>query len=525
MTNSSNNSNSNVSEIAELNLAIELERKKISAIVDNMQQALFSVGYDGIILEPVTKFSEHVFGCNIVGENIMQTLYKNLEKQKETYDAVKAALSTAVGESELQWDLVESIFPRKVDYFIPANEKNSQKQKLFKVNISPIWDANSNLERLLFVIDDITDLEKLETQFKQEQEQTGMIECVLENSLDDLATSIKRFHQTLKANRIIAQNVDPVGLMELLRNLHTMKGNARQLKMRVLSDQIHQSEALLLERMSEMIHLDNSVPVIDELNKIENVLDAHSMLIQKFRRSDVGWDENVLPVSPLALIQTQNILKQLSTQLKPDIYDRLTLSLARLEYKSAASLMSKFNDMVDDLAEHLGKKAHLEIYNEALITTDQAIYLQEILLHLIRNSMDHGLESPGIRIQRGKAEVGTIKIEFDDRMDSFSILFSDDGIGVDTERVVLKAVEKGLISAENAAGLSEDQKNNLIFLPNFSTKEDATEISGRGFGMDVVHENIKKLGGNYSLKSIRGLGVAIEITISHSISKKNLKVA
>ncbi len=517
--------NSNVSEIAELKSAIELERKKTSAIVDNMQQALFSVGQDGIILEPVTKFSELVFGRNIIGENIMQTLYKNLEKKREAYDAVKAALGTAVGENELQWDLVEAVFPRKVDYFIPTNDTNLQKQKLFKINISPIWDTNSNLERLLFVIDDITDLEKLETQFKQEQEQTGMIECVLESSLDDLTSAIKRFHQTLKANRIIAQNVDPVSLMELLRNLHTMKGNARQLKMRVLSDQIHQSEALLLERMSEMIHSDNSVPVVDELNKIENVLDAHSMLIQKFRRSDVGWDENVLPVSLLALIQTQNILKQLSTQLKPEIYERLAMSLARLEYKSAASLMSKFNGMVDDLAKQFSKKAVLEIHNEALITTDQAIYLQECLLHLIRNSMDHGLESPEIRLQQGKGEVGTIKIEFMDRMDSFSVIFSDDGVGVDTEKVVSKAVANGLISAENAAGLSEDQKNNLVFLPNFSTKDDATEISGRGFGMDVVHENVKKLGGTYSLKSVRGLGIAIKISILHATSKKNLKVA
>ena len=188
-----NESNELKIEVAALN-----EARKVSVITDHMQQAFFSVGPGGIIVDPVTKYTEKVFGRVITGENLMTTLYQQLKSKPEVYESVQSALLAAIGENELQWDLVEANFPRKIEYFLNNTDQKNAVPKLLKISISPIWDALENLERLLFVVEDITNLEKLESQFKQEQEQTAMIECVLENTIEDLTTSIKKFHMNLK---------------------------------------------------------------------------------------------------------------------------------------------------------------------------------------------------------------------------------------------------------------------------------------------------------------------------------------
>lgn len=499
----------------QIDIAVETEARKVSVIIDHMQQAFFSVGAAGVIVDPVTKYTEKVFGRCITGENVMNTLYTQLKSKPEIYEAVQSALLAAFGENELQWDLVEANFPRKIEYFPRSADTNSAVPKLLKVSISPIWDAEENLERLLFVVEDITNLEKLETQFKQEQEQTAMIECVLENPIEELTTSIKKFYVTLKECRRTSSNLDPMSFMDLLRNLHTLKGHARQLKMRVLSDQVHQSEQIILDKMSEVIHADDSKPVIDEIDKIENVLDAHSMLIQKFLRSDVSTVEGAMPMHPLAFNQSWELVESIKNKVPQEIFNLLELAWTRIEFKSLACLATKYAPMISDISSQLGKKVDLQISSDALVSSEQALALQECLLHLVRNSIDHGIESSDVRAQLGKTEKGHIRIEFVDNLNSFTIIYSDDGQGVDSERVAKKALKNNLITAGQCEFLTTQDKINLILLPHFSTKDVATEISGRGFGLDVVKEAVGRLGGTIHLTSEINCGLKITIRMTH----------
>lgn len=509
----------------QIDIAVLNEARKSLVIIDHMQQAFFAVGPGGVIVEPVTKFTEKVFGRCIIGENVMNTLYLQLKGKPENYDAVQSALLAAIGENELQWDLVEANFPRKIEYFTSSAETNNAVPKLLKISISPIWDALENLERLLFVVEDITNLEKLEIQFKQEQEQTAMIECVLENTIEDLTTSIKKFHMILKECRKTAKNLDPMSFMDLLRSLHTLKGHARQLKMRVLSDQVHQSEQIILDKMSEVIHADNSKPVIDEIDKIENILDVHSMLIQKFLRADVSAGEGVMPMHTLAVNQSWQMVENIKGEVSKEIYNHLELAWSRIDFKSLANLATKLTPMVADISEQLGKKVNLQVASDALVNSEQAISIQNCLLHMVRNSIDHGIETPEERIQKGKAEAGKIRIEFIDHLTSFTIIYTDDGAGVDPEKIVQKALKSSLITVQQAATLTSHQKINLIFLPHLSTKEVTTDISGRGFGMDVVKDSIEQLDGTIDLATEIGHGLKITIHISHQLKAKLSQVA
>ena len=266
-------------------------------------------------------------------------------------------------------------------------------------------------------------------------------------------------------------------------------------------------------QMSNIIHSDNSEPITLELDKIDNVLAAHLGLIQKFLRSETSWGEGVIPVYPLALNQAELVIASSKELVSADIYIQLQMAMLRLGFKSVAALATKFTPMISDLAKELGKKVNLVIEGDALASSEQAMTLHDCLVHLIRNSLDHGIESSETRLANGKPEAGQIKIVSIDNFDSFTVVISDDGGGIDADRVAASAVSKKLITPQQAAEFSIQEKLHLIFLPNFSTKTVATEISGRGIGMDVVKEKIEKMGGQLTLKAEKNKGSVITIKL------------
>ena len=168
--------------------------------------------------------------------------------------------------------------------------------------------------------------------------------------------------------------------------------------------------------------------------------------------------------------------------------------------------------LVRELSAKTNKKVKLEMAGETT-EVDRTIIerLSDPLTHIIRNSVDHGIEPPEERIASGKHDEGTIHLSADHRGGRIIIEIRDDGAGINTARVLQKAREKNLIDAD--AQLTEEEISNLIFMPGFSTAETVSDISGRGVGMDVVRRNIQELGGRISLKSERGKGMVIQLAL------------
>jgi two-component system chemotaxis sensor kinase CheA len=167
---------------------------------------------------------------------------------------------------------------------------------------------------------------------------------------------------------------------------------------------------------------------------------------------------------------------------------------------------------VRELATKTGKKVRLEMHGENT-EVDRSIIerLGDPLTHIIRNSIDHGIESPQDRLAAGKSDEGTIRLAAEHRGGRIVVEVRDDGGGIDPDRVLKKAKAKGLVSPD--AVLTEDEITNLIFLPGFSTAETISDISGRGVGMDVVRRNIQDVGGRISLKSERGRGMTLQLAL------------
>jgi len=177
-------------------------------------------------------------------------------------------------------------------------------------------------------------------------------------------------------------------------------------------------------------------------------------------------------------------------------------------------LFQKYPRIARDLARSLGKDVELmPVGEETEIDKTMIEDLSDPIIHLIRNAVDHGIELPAERMSMGKPEKSIVRLEARQEGDHIVILVADDGRGMNPEKLRAKALEKGLITDEEANTMDERQSYNLVFLPGFSTASTVSDVSGRGVGMDVVRTNIQKLNGSIDIRSVQGKGTEFIISL------------
>jgi len=249
-------------------------------------------------------------------------------------------------------------------------------------------------------------------------------------------------------------------------------------------------------------------------------------------RVDVEVLDNLMnTVGELVIERTrlQQVLSRLETEREGDELSqvmssalaqigRLTGSLQeeiqRARMLPVDNLFRKFPRMMRDLAQRAGKEIHFVMKGEET-ELDRSV-IEEIgdpLMHLLRNAVDHGIETPEERIAAGKPRAGTVTLEAFHEENHIIISVRDDGRGVDPEKVRASAVRKGLLSEEAARRMPDAEAINLIWMPGFSTAERVSDISGRGVGLDVVQKNIEKINGSVEIRSTRGQGTEFRVKL------------
>lgn len=268
------------------------------------------------------------------------------------------------------------------------------------------------------------------------------------------------------------------------------------------------------------------------LAKPEEVLAAQQVLESRARELAMGETVRV-GVTLLnklmnlvgELVLARNQLLQFSHAL-PDagfqaVSQRLNLIASELQeevmktrMQAIGKIWNKFPRTVRDMAVNSGKEVRLEMEGED-VELDRTIVeaIKDPLTHLVRNSVDHGIETPEARRAAGKDGCGCLRLRAFHEGGQVNIEISDDGAGLNCERIRKKAVERGLISAQEASRLQDREVFKLIFLPGFSTAESVTNLSGRGVGMDVVKTNVEKIGGVVDVQSVLGQGTTVRVKI------------
>ncbi len=177
-------------------------------------------------------------------------------------------------------------------------------------------------------------------------------------------------------------------------------------------------------------------------------------------------------------------------------------------------VFGRFPRVVRDLARSLKKEITLQLVGEDTDLDKNLVEaLADPLVHLVRNSVDHGIEMPADRVAAGKSKTGTVKLSASQEGDHILLTIEDDGKGMDPEKLKEIAISRGVLDADAAARMSDEEAFNLIFAPGFSTKTEISDISGRGVGMDVVKTKINQLNGSVRIKSEKGVGTRLEIKV------------
>lgn len=236
-----------------------------------------------------------------------------------------------------------------------------------------------------------------------------------------------------------------------------------------------------------------------ELNKLDKLIDAvgelviaQAMMAQRLSSDGLGASDEMTMIEGL----TRDIQE----------------SAMSIRAQPIGSVFSRVPRILRELASSTGKHVRLEVSGESTELDKTVIErLGEPLTHLIRNAVDHGIEPADERIAAGKSAEGTLTLSAEHRSGRILIRISDDGKGIDRERVLGKAIEKGLVAPE--AILTKEEIDLLIFAPGFSTAQQVTNVSGRGVGMDVVRQNVKDLGGRITIESEPGSGTTFTLTL------------
>ena len=252
---------------------------------------------------------------------------------------------------------------------------------------------------------------------------------------------------------------------------------------------------------TEVIAKQNFISVnVNKLDKLMNLM------------GEIVTTESMVTKNPEVANQHIDSFERSSQELRKLINELQDIVMS-IRMLPVSNSFQKMHRIVRDVSKKVGKEVELVLIGEETEVDKNIIdTLSDPLMHLIRNSVDHGIETPDERSSAGKATTGRLTLEARNAGGDVVIIVSDDGQGLDRERIIKKAMEKGLTSkAEHE--ISDKEAYNMIFLPGFSTNTEVTEFSGRGVGMDVVKRNIDKVGGSISIESTPGEGMTVTIRI------------
>ncbi len=257
-----------------------------------------------------------------------------------------------------------------------------------------------------------------------------------------------------------------------------------------------------------------------DFHDLRHVLDGLSVELQKDAKLDSYRKTEVSEHLPdlMGEIGRRALILRRTTKERKKRLDylstRLQNSLHMMRLVALSTITQSLLRNTREIGQQLGKQARLEVYGDS-IELDRFVLdqLRSPLVHLLRNALDHGIESPEERLGAGKPPEGDLTLEITDERGWITLSLKDDGRGLDLERVREKAIERGILTRAEARELAADKLQELIFLPGFSCRDDITQISGRGIGLDVVRSNLREIQGRVWVESQRGEGTRFYLQV------------
>ena len=476
-------------EMLKLKEKIEDSHKQISLLLNNAGQGFLYFDKDMKIGEQYSKEVKRIFTQDVAHKNITKLLYE------DESDAIflETTLQDILKTDQFRQEILISLLQK--EFFI----NNIYVELEYKV-----LDDN----RFMLIMTDITAKKELAQKIKDEQQ---ILKMVVETvTLLDQFRSIKKDYEEFILNIDNYKNLNR--LADLRKEIHTFKGLFAQKEMVHIVKKLHNFESLIDKSLKNST-IDQDILSITTQD-MKSWLDLDMKIMINILGEDFFKQSNYLNIDKDKLEEIyERIVFYIDHKKDDDIVD-IAKDILTLQYSSILTLLKPYIKLVEQLSVKLDK------YINPLVLECEDIYIPDnfkpfinSLVHIFRNSVDHGIETLEDRYENGKDEYGTIKCIVKEDSDNIYINISDDGVGIDEDKIKALALKKKIYTQDEIDRLSRQEVVLIIFKDTFTTNNSVTDISGRGVGLASVMDELKKLDGDIKVNNHFGKGVEFIFTI------------
>lgn len=487
-------------KVEERTAALKQKNEDIANMFSNMHQGLFTIIEGGLIHPEYAAYLETIFETKeIANRNFVDFMFRRSTLSADVIDAASTAVASIVGEDAMMYEFNSHLLVGELTL-----EFSDKPNKLIELDWDPIVDDQEVITKLMVTVRDVTALKALQAEAEGQRQELMIIGEILAVDADKFNDFIEGSSSFVDRCRTIIEQTEQKDLgklAELFRNIHTVKGNARTYGLKHITDTVHRIENTYdqlrkneemqwqpQELLGELAFAEQAIKVYSGIFKEKLGRDGKQGIagarvdreqISRLMESIAALSDTELPANVISIVR--------------DTYH----SLAAIEAESLETVIAAVLQSVQSLAEELDKPAPaIEINDKDIYARREAHgLLNNIFMHVLRNALDHGIETPAERREQGKPEQGCIRIDAQEQDGAISFAVRDDGRGIALSKIFAKAVALGLYPAD-AARPAANEIANLIFTSGFSTADAVTEVSGRGVGMDAVREFLEAEGGS-----------------------------
>lgn len=484
--------------VAERTAQLTQKTNDINAMLQNMKLGVCTIIQDNRLHPEYSAYMQVLFGRNdIAGNALEKILFFGSPLSADIQDQVKVALSSIIGEDAMMFDFNGHLLIHEMELVTENGLR-----KIVHMDWSPITSAEGVVDKVLLIIEDVTELRQLELEAHHQKEELDLIAQIIKVAIgkfNEFITSSLRYVSDSRTLIEAAPGYSADSVAALFRNMHTIKGNARTYQFNFITEVAHE-----VEQHYDQMRKDPESPwdrnaLLQELDTVQTAIQRY-VLINEDKLGRKGRAGDLLTtrgsfVSTAELDELRELTHDIAQVSNIAPVMLLQNKIARLGHVPLSRLIDGALDSLSALAKELGKPTpNLQVEGgDIAFVTAFAEALKSSLIHIMRNSMDHGIETPAVRIAAGKPEQGTLSFHIQRNAQHLEIQIRDDGRGLALHKLYQKALNVGLFAVNQKVAAQDIAE--LIFNSGLSTAEQITQVSGRGVGMDAVRSFLEEQGG------------------------------
>lgn len=472
--------------------------KEIENLLNNAGQGFLSFNKDMKIGIKYSNEAKNIFNKDIADLNITQLLYPT--KDEQTF--LESTLQNILIEDEMKQEIFISLL---------------QKEFIINGKFIEIEYKVLDQDNFMMILTNVTDKKELANKIKKEQQLLKMVveTVTTQEQFINLKEDYNNFILTIDEYKSVEK------LSDLRKMIHTYKGVFAQKEMLNIVENLHNFET----------EIDSSIKKKKLVSKVLNIntqtmkswLEEDIISLKKILGKNFFTNQNTIIIDKKRITELQNhlntILKKYKTTLENETYTdikKIKNEIKALKYKTVYTLVKPYEKLVDQLATKLEKYIDpLHIECDTIYLPDKYNAFFHSLVHIFRNCVDHGIEDIETRYENGKEEFGTILCSIKDKNEFIDIQISDDGAGVDVEKIKKLAIDKKLYKKKELNKLSEQEIIMILFEDSFSTSKTITDISGRGVGLASIIDELNKLDGTIEVQNNFGKGMKFRFRLPY----------